>query len=79
MLCFFHHLLQDPDRISNSNKWTLASDKAAGAAGYKTVEDIKVIYRLHFGTNLIDIKVSKMIEDDKNFWQKSSFNPNTSP
>ena len=25
MLCFFHHLLQDPDRISNSNKWTVAS------------------------------------------------------
>ena len=79
MLCFFYHLLQDPDRISNSNKWTLASDKAARAAGYKTVEDIKVIYRLHFGIKLIDIKVSKMIEDDKNFWQKSSFNPNTSP
>ena len=70
MLCFFYHLLQDPDRISNSNKWTLASDKAARAAGYKTVEDIKVIYRLHFGTNLIDIKVSKMIEDDSNIVKK---------
>ena len=32
MLCFFYHLLQDPD------KWILASDKAAIAAGYKTVE-----------------------------------------
>ena len=38
MLCFFYHLLQDPDRASNPNKWILASDKAAIAAGYKTVE-----------------------------------------
>ena len=63
----------DPDRISNSNKWTLASDKADRAARYKTVEDIKVIYRLHFGSKLIDIKVSKVIEDDSNIIKYNNY------
>ena len=70
LLCFFDHLLQNPDRMKNNNKWTEATDDAVKAACKSTIEDIKDVYRLHFGSELVDDEQSKMIMEDKNIVPK---------
>ena len=64
LLCFFHHLLEDPTRKNNPNPMTVATKAAKLEAAKKTAEDIKDIWRRHFTDTLVDDRDKKMIKDD---------------